>query len=141
MQDAVLALLALFVWFVPLVACLRPNQNEMSIGGMSLMNLAYVLIAMMMMDKAINPFNTPNRLSTRLGTKTIKRQQKSVRHVFNDIGPTKVKQAYQMTAISFWKLYRMIKPYMKDKDDNIVNPRKCKRGKVTAPNGIIPCSV
>jgi hypothetical protein len=122
------------------VACSIPgDQNQIVIGGMPLINLVYVMIAMMMMDAALDPFNKPHRSSTRLGTRTIKRQRKSVHQVFNDIGPTKVKQAYRMTAISFWKLYRMIKPFMKETDDT---SRKRKRGKYpTAPNGIIPVSI
>jgi hypothetical protein len=60
------------------------------------------------------------------------RKRKYVNDIFNELGPYYVRRAYRMEPSSFWKLCRLLRPYL-------VKPaslkKKCRNG---AKNGLIP---
>jgi hypothetical protein len=58
------------------------------------------------------------------------RKRKYVNDIFNELGPYYVRRAYRMEPSSFWKLCRLLKPFMVKE-----SKKKCRNG---AKNGLIP---
>jgi hypothetical protein len=60
-----------------------------------------------------------------------KRKRKYVNDIFSELGPHYVRRAYRMEPSSFWKLCRLLRPYLKNKESK-------KKGPIGAKNGLIP---
>jgi hypothetical protein len=96
-----------------------------------------VFILVMMMYVELDPFHR-NKAGNRLGSINIRRERQSVISVFNQLGRRGVREAYRMYPESFWKLHKLIRPYMKHRKPSSPSSKKRKRG---APNGLIDSSV
>ena len=66
----------------------------------------------------------------------IPRERKSVYQIFKEFGPTYVRRAYRMDETDFWRLCRILRPYMQIKKP--VSKGRGARKKNGAKNGVIP---
>ena len=66
------------------------------------------------------------------------RVHRTVMSIFEEMGPTYVRQAYRMEAESFWKLHSMLRPGLEKKDKKRSKKKKHRDG---AKNGLITTSV
>jgi hypothetical protein len=66
----------------------------------------------------------------------IKRTRKSVCEIFQEFGPSHVQRAYQMDEKAFWRLVRILRPYMKGKPRKPNKKGICQRS--GAKNDVIP---
>jgi hypothetical protein len=104
---------------------------------MPLTTFVHVFLAVTMMFVDLHPFHS-KKPGQRLGSINIRRERKSVLSVFNQLGRRGVRKAYRMYPESFWKLHKLIRPYMRHRKPCSPNSKKRKRG---APNGLIDSSV
>jgi hypothetical protein len=119
-------------WIVPIIA----SPDGLVVGTMPFTTFIVVLLSALTVEATLNPFikyKQPNRLATT----TRPRKRRTVMSVFEEIGPIGVKRAYRMSPESFWKLHKMIRPYMEHRKGN---PKKRKRNR-SGPNGLIDSSV
>jgi len=70
------------------------------------------------------------------GRKYVKRKRKYVHDIFNELGPHYVCHAYRMEPASFWKLCRLLRPWMTKVSAKKKEPRGAKNGLIPQPTKV-----
>ena len=93
-----------------------------------------VLAALLLVNPELLGTGEPPRKKMRVGT-TIRRRRRSVPSIMNELGGSYIPRAYRMKRQSFWRLFNMLYPFLRNKRDPLrYSKKKARNG---ARNGII----
>ena len=69
----------------------------------------------------------------------IPRRRKPMTEIFRELGPSLTRRAYRMTEESFWSLYSILEPFLKERCSSETNSESSKKNhRNGAKNGLIP---
>lgn len=113
----------LFAVVVPLVESVQHRNPSVVFNPLVMGN---VLLSHILIDRTLSPFMS-KRPPSRLGRPMIRRRRRrSVHEVFQSMGRYCVRRACRMNEPSFWKLYKLLRPYMRKP----VKPQRAPNGSV-----------
>ena len=69
----------------------------------------------------------------------IPRRRKPMKEIFRELGPALTRRAYRMTDESFWTLFKILEPFLKERCSSETNDESSKKThRNGAKNGLIP---